>query len=456
MSRILSTLDLLFGLKRPVSQFQYVVLGLSLAALKYGVEAVAVYQVTGKYYSPLEFLSPLFSYRAADFAGHEGLAWAIFLWTLPFVWIALTMSVRRALDTRTISPWVALLVLLPIVNLFLIFILCVTWAEPPPRESPPPVLKDDPTTAKLHVLISILAGLVVGVVMMIASVLLLGSYGTGLFVGSPVMMGAITAYVYNYSESRSLLASAGLGAAVVACGVMALLLFALEGVVCLVMALPLALPLGIFGGLLGFAIAEATRADNQWPHVSAIVICLPLLAGLESIISQPRETVVMTAVEIDAPPQKVWDTVLSFPEIDAPQPWMFQLGIASPMRARIEGHGVGAVRHCEFTTGEFVEPITTWDAPHHLAFRVTQQPDPLVELSPYKDVHPPHLAGYMRCSRGEFRLVPLANGGTRLEGRTWYELRMFPQGYWILWSDMVIHRIHLRVLEHIERTAESE
>ena len=48
----------------------------------------------------------------------------------------------------------------------------------------------------------------------------------------------------------------------------------------------------------------------------------------------------------------------------------FKTGLAYPLRARLVGAGVGAVRHCEFTTGAFVEPITVWDAPHRLAFDV--------------------------------------------------------------------------------------
>ncbi|HEV2033924.1 MAG TPA: hypothetical protein VGU71_06965 [Candidatus Dormibacteraeota bacterium] len=31
---------------------------------------------------------------------------------------------------------------------------------------------------------------------------------------------------------------------------------------------------------------------------------------------------------------------------------------------------------------------------------------------------------------------------------------MWPAAYWQLWSDDIIHRIHLRVLRHIQREAE--
>ena len=77
------------------------------------------------------------------------------------------------------------------------------------------------------------------------------------------------------------------------------------------------------------------------------------------------------------------------------------------------------------------------------------------EWSIYSRVTPPHLDGYLASRRGEFRLVALADGRTRLEGRTWYQLRIEPQGYWALFSDYLIHRIHRRVLTHIQHEAEA-
>ena len=76
------------------------------------------------------------------------------------------------------------------------------------------------------------------------------------------------------------------------------------------------------------------------------------------------------------------------------------------------------------------------------------------EWSPYRDLHPPHLDGTMRSRRGEFRLVELPGGRSRLEGSTWYELQLDPQPYWSIWSDLLIHQIHGRVLRHIKAEVE--
>jgi hypothetical protein len=153
----------------------------------------------------------------------------------------------------------------------------------------------------------------------------------------------------------------------------------------------------------------------------------------------------------------VWPNVIGFSDLpEEGVPWYFAMGIAYPQRAVIEGRGVGAVRYCEFSTGPFVEPITVWDEPNHLAFDVQSQPPSMHEWSPWEHVNAPHVDGYIVSHRGEFRLVALDGGTrTRLEGTTWYHLDMFPQAYWTLYSDELLHSIHRRVLHHIRDLSEA-
>lgn len=109
---------------------------------------------------------------------------------------------------------------------------------------------------------------------------------------------------------------------------------------------------------------------------------------------------------------------------------------------------------CAFT-GPFIDPIEVWDEPRLLKFSVTSNPAPMREWTPYEAVHPPHLEGFLVSSGGQFLLERLDSGGTRLEGTTWYRHSLWPAGYWRLWSDELIHRIHMRVLKHIKAEAES-
>jgi hypothetical protein len=146
--------------------------------------------------------------------------------------------------------------------------------------------------------------------------------------------------------------------------------------------------------------------------------------------------------------------VVTFSELPEPHEWYFRGGLAYPIRARIEGAGPGAVRRCEFSTGPFVEPIEVWNEPRQLSFRVTENPAPMHEWSPYARVLPKHLHGYLVSEHGQFLLTPLPGNRTLLEGTTWYRHGLWPAPYWRLWSDAIIHRIHLRVLRHIKTLSE--
>ena len=85
---------------------------------------------------------------------------------------------------------------------------------------------------------------------------------------------------------------------------------------------------------------------------------LPLMMSAERAVSPPAPMfAVTTAVDVDAPPDVVWQNVVTFSDIPAPDDWVFKLGVAYPLRARIAGSGPGAVRYCEFSTGPFVELV---------------------------------------------------------------------------------------------------
>ena len=231
-----------------------------------------------------------------------------------------------------------------------------------------------------------------------------------------------------------------------------LFFFAAEGAFCLALAFPLAAVVGVAGGIFGRAIA--LRGAEPPSHAGLAVLFAPLLVLAEPRTPPPLQEI-LTVLDIDARPQTVWRNVITFPDMPPPTERLFRIGVAAPLRARIDGAGVGAIRYCDFTTGSFVEPITDWEENRLLRFDITAQAPPLREWSPYRDVNPPHLDGYFRATRGEFRLLPLARGRTRLEGRTWYEVEMSPQPYWKLYSDWIVRTIHLRVLEHIKRLAEN-
>jgi hypothetical protein len=281
----------------------------------------------------------------------------------------------------------------------------------------------------------------------------IGQYGIALFILTPLFLGAGSTILYGVKKEVTKKEAWQIGFLTLGIFTAGLLVFAIEGVICIAMAAPFGLLLTWVGSLIGYAIINKT--PNNSPTAMLILIgIIPTMAFIEKD-SEPTLTSVVTSIEINTDPQTVWKNVIEFPQLDEPTEFIFKTGIAYPINAKIDGTGVGAVRHCNFTTGSFVEPITVWDEPLLLMFEVVEQPAPMKELS-FWNIDAPHLHDYFVSKQGQFKLTALPNSKTLLEGTTWYYHNIKPAFYWQLWSDQIIHKIHDRVLTHIKTNAENE
>ena len=126
-----------FGLTDRVDRSTYLLHGAALMALKLGVDVVAVFAVTGRLWTPIDYLTPVLSARGGHLhARPQWLLLAMAVWTLPFLWIGISMSLRRALDAG-LSPWIALLFFVPFVNWGLISALAIVPSRPRPAHATP-------------------------------------------------------------------------------------------------------------------------------------------------------------------------------------------------------------------------------------------------------------------------------------------------------------------------------
>ena len=436
--------------EQPVTRRVYVTHGLVLATAKYLGDALLIFTATGALWTPIGYVQGLpgmILAPASWIPSRPWLAAALVCWMLPFLAVGVLLTTRRAMNAGR-SPWLSTLFLVPYANYVLMAALCVMPSRPRSRRPADAVSRVSDTTARI---MAGATGVSLALVAVGVGVQTLLSYGAWLFVLTPFAMGACTAFFYHRLRRGDAYGTTSLVLGTLAASAVVMMLVALEGFVCLVMALPLAVPLAILGGMVGRQ-AAASDGRESFPGVGMLMV-LPLAAIIAPADGRLLHEV-RSSVVIAAPPDAVWPHVIAFPEIPAPDDWLFRAGVAYPIHARLEGSGVGAVRYCVFSTGAFVEPVTRWEPGRRLSFDVTDSPAPLRELSLYSELAPPHLHGYLRPKRGEFRLVDLGNGRTRLEGSTWYELEMAPEGYWRIFSDAMIQRIHARVLEHIKHEAE--
>ena len=449
-----------------VGRAKYAAVGLIGIAVKHNLDRLIAASFLGYGKSFFNYWAPLGKAARLDQLSNTETKFlaTLLLVSIPFLWVGVAMTVRRLRDAGH-PVWLVVLFFVPVVNVLFFIALCVwppedrpAYAEGAPWPGPGVVAGVIPRSALGSAVLSIFLTSILGLLFLTLGTLVIGAYGWGLFVALPFCLGMFSVLLYSYHAPRSL--GACFNVALLPIGVvgLVLILVAMEGVICVLMAAPFALGLAALGGLIGYTIQDRHWGAEQRPAMLSIVLLMvPVSFGIEHAAAlRPEVFMVRTAIEVNAPPERVWNQVVAFAEIPPPRELLFQAGIAYPIRAEISGQGVGAVRLCIFSTGPFVEPIEAWDEPRLLKFGVTANPAPLNELSPYGSIQPPHLHGYFVSEKGQFLLTALPAGRTRLEGTTWYRHTMWPAAYWHLWSDYIIHKIHRRVLEHIRASAEEK
>lgn len=443
---------LLFSLEGHISRVRYFVVGAMLLGLKFVID----HTIASSFGQPWHLWNYFFPPRDLTVFGLGAsnpnlylILWAV---AIPFFWIGIALTLRRLRDAGMRLSLVFLF-FVPLANLFFFLFLC--FAPSVPREKP--------TTGSFHVrrgsgtvLAGALIAAAIGVVSVYFGANVLARYGFGLFLGVPFFTGFIASWALNTGEIRPVSHTIGISVAIPVVIGMALIGFRMEGLVCLLMAIPLALPFSIAGGLTARYCLNVRRRPASRTSITACIAILPLLMFAERAANvQPPVRAVTTSITINAPVNVVWKNVVVFSPLAPPTDLLFRSGIAYPVGAQIIGTGPGAIRYCRFSTGAFVEPITVWDENHLLAFNVAAEPPSLYELG-IGPIHTPHVdRNYMRSLHGQFRLVALDDRHTLVEGTTWYQNFFWPQPYWGTWSDAIIHRIHLRVLEHVRAQAEA-
>jgi general stress protein CsbA len=278
-----------------------------------------------------------------------------------------------------------------------------------------------------HVIAGTLAGVGIILLAVLISALVFRAYGWGLFVFTPFVVGLTTGYLVNRRELQTTKTTNGLVLLAAALGCLGLIMFALEGLICLILASPLAALLAIFGGSLG---RSAARLGKEPSGPLYCVALLPLMFAADAI--SPPDALMLTdeSIVINASTSRVWQAVLSDDPIREPPTLVGRLGLAYPKRSRLDGARVGATRSGYFSTGVAREKVTEWQADRSLGFVVLEQPPAMTEMSPYRHVNAPHVNGYFETGETRFELDPLGAYRTKLTILAAHRLRIDPIVYW--------------------------
>lgn len=230
------------------------------------------------------------------------------------------------------------------------------------------------------------------------------------------------------------------------------LALAWEGLICIMLWLPLVVVLSLIGGLIAHLVHR--NSSRKQPPAAMLVLFLPFLVKPV----EPQSTsmrVVSNTIDIHATASSVWTNIAQVPAIADDEhgfAWSHVIGFPRPVAATIDTQGIGAVRHATFERNvEFIERVTVWDEPRDLAFDIDVGHIPAEGLDEHVTVGGP----YFDVLEGHYHIEERDNGVVRLHLSSTHRLSTAFNAYAHLWTDFIMSDTQRHILEVIKRRCET-
>ena len=276
----------------------------------------------------------------------------------------------------------------------------------------------------------------------------------------PLAMGFVAIFLAEIKQAQRLSTWVFLPWLPIAASTVACMLMFLEGLICVVMFIPLALGISTIGGVLGGLSARFFRSRRAKNLSLACVMVLPFfMAPVEKhFLYQWELREVENTIDIQAPPAVVWRNIERVPPIrrdELPPSWSQRIGFPDPVEATLSHEGVGGVRHATFAGGVlFLETVDAWEPERRLAFSIAAQTDQIPNTT--LDEHVRIGGPYFDVLRGEYRLESFPNGMTRLHLSSRHRVSTDFNWYAHLWTDAVMADLQKRILYVVRQRCERE
>lgn len=237
------------------------------------------------------------------------------------------------------------------------------------------------------------------------------------------------------------------------------LALAWEGLICIMLWLPLFIILSSLGGLAAGLVRRLSRRSGAQPLVLLWALLLPFaISPFEQLLPRSAEhRTVRTAIVIHAPVATVWRNIERVPRIEEREhrfSLFHAIGFPRPVEARLTGSGVGAVRHATFEGGVlFIETITAWETGKRLAFSIHADTAsiPAATLDEHVKVGGP----YFDVLEGTYEIEPIAPGTVILHLASVHRLATRFNFYSGLWTDLIMRNVQDYILEILKRRCET-
>jgi len=291
-----------------------------------------------------------------------------------------------------------------------------------------------------------LVGVAIGVLCELGGYLLMRGeqqqYGVVVFVLVPFIAGFFIA-ILTPPGSRILACLAG----ALLLTLSLLVFIGLEGYICCLMSAPLVGAGIALGAWLGTQYNKRQPGERVPPKIRMFLLlgAAFLLVGAKGLekpfIETPRYETFENRITIQSSPAKAWDLIKSMNRLDAPKPFLLQLGLPVPQSCEVDKEAVGGKRVCHFNSGTIVQEITEWTPSSSMRVKIIESTLPGRHWLKFID------AGY--------DFIPDA-GNTIVVRKTTIASKLYPRWYWRNFEAWGVRSEHEYVLTDLKRRAELE
>jgi uncharacterized protein YndB with AHSA1/START domain len=236
-----------------------------------------------------------------------------------------------------------------------------------------------------------------------------------------------------------------------------------EGLICILMVLPLWLAAGLGGGLATWIIHRRQPrlsdggSDARLKVVGLLALPFALLYAEEASPPEWQTRTVVRSLTIAADADEVWPLLVAIPAV-GPDEGIATFthdvaGIPRPAEARLVERGGALVREGRWGGGiRFEERVTALEPGRRIAWDFAF-PDNSVQQ--YTDHHISPDGPLLRIAHGSYTLAPLEDGRVQVSLSTTYHMRSRLGWYLDLWGERLLGDVEENVLAIIKARAEA-
>ncbi len=214
-----------------------------------------------------------------------------------------------------------------------------------------------------------------------------------------------------------------------------------EGMVCVLMAMPIVIPLIFLGYLIAELIRKLSRKkpEDKSFNISLLYPFLVFLGMgfLELVMGneQVQEATSTTLLVADSPAE-VYRKIIHVDTVNVETNWLHNLGLPIPRKCTLTEEKVGGKRICVFEEGEIIETITEL------------RPNELLRMN----VAPSSMLGmhWLRFDEDIYSIKAVANG-TEITRTTTYFSELKPRFYWKLIENLTIGSEQTFVFQNLKK-----